>query len=667
MQEGKIPTNFALQELFRLVKDADKKTNNLTVFNRSKDPEYIDLMVNSLKELEQSTDPEISKLAQDIYTLALLQSGLNQSFVSISQYIPDSWFMPLAKNLMNILDEMDPKVLDDHLKKFKSYYYANKWKDPKFTSKVKSRIDSPEFSKQISTGQTMTSFAVAAEPIDKSGKYKINNSELAKYQLVKYLRDIDGKYTPAVFQRVEYDNGDPILVPHPKKEGAYSFLYRRVTPLGDGQYVLEFTPTSQINENVEQDTNSNIIAKLAESQIQHTSLSELLEGMETAKKPAAKFEPTTPVVTPSLAPATITTETIYSDINKDNLTQSENVILPKDLEENTEYTGKNFWNDIVPEAKSMFDYKFPGEKPMLIAYRGNKKKTFLQNYKDGNTVGNPFDFADETGTRKEQGIKSTKKFIEWMITGNNFGNTNATKEYRQAIINDIKSGKIIKSPILYYEEKNYATHATALDYLINKYDWSKPTTPTVSTEVEKTEIIPLTESERFTRESAEKDKDYLYLFTDNAGRTSGSGTIDPNSWYAKKYGTDKKYASKTQAVARGLENVYPITTMVDDKRTQWNDKNFDKYKEIIDDEIDTIKKALSKYKGIKFGAEMPFGKGAISNMKESAPKIWNYLNQKLAEIGIDNTGDKPIIITQPTTNVNSPKGLPPINRTNKNC
>ena len=507
--------------------------------------------------------------------------------------------------------------------------------------------------------------------------------------------------------------------------------------------------------------------------------------------------PTTPVVTPTVAPATITTETIYSDINKDNLTQSENVILPKDLEENTEYTGKNFWNDIVPEAKSMFDYKFPGEKPMLIAYRGNKKKTFLQNYKDGNTVGNPFDFADETGTRKEQGIKSTKKFIEWMITGDNFGNTNATEEYRQAIINDIKSGKIIKSPILYYEEKNYATHATALDYLINKYDWSKPTTPTVSegieinskqtglgndltnvhyatngkskfdikpsdasltltpeakktwgesveawyksnnakskgipegtegdaydmklmiglitdklkqypdlvtqitergglafldksthtmgtgrwssknpknmfmnalkqayrnvsttptvsTEVEKTEIIPLTESERFTRESAEKDKDYLYLFTDNAGRTSGSGTIDPNSWYAKKYGTDKKYASKTQAVARGLENVYPITTMVDDKRTQWTDAQFDEYKKIIDDEIETIKKALSKYKGIKFGAEMPFGKGAISNMKESAPKIWNYLNQKLAEIGIDNTGDKPIIITQPTTEV----------------
>ena len=162
-----------------------------------------------------------------------------------------------------------------------------------------------------------------------------------------------------------------------------------------------------------------------------------------------------------------------------------------------------------------------------------------------------------------------------------------------------------------------------------------------------TSVIPLNESQRFTRESAEKDSEYMYLFTDNAGRTSGSGVINPNTWYAKKYGKDSRYASKTQAVARGLENVYPITTMVDDNRTQWTDADFDTYKKIIDDEISTIQQAAKNYKGIKFGGEMPFGKGAISNMKDSAPKIWNYLNSKLAEIGIDNTGDIPVS-TQPS-------------------
>ena len=84
------------------------------------------------------------------------------------------------------------------------------------------------------------------------------------------------------------------------------------------------------------------------------------------------------------------TSQIYSQLG--NKTQSENVILPKDLEDNTVYEGKNFWDKIVPEAKSMFDRKFPGQKPMIIAFRGNGKKSFLQNYKEQFIVGNPFDW-----------------------------------------------------------------------------------------------------------------------------------------------------------------------------------------------------------------------------------------------------------------------------------
>ena len=165
-------------------------------------------------------------------------------------------------------------------------------------------------------------------------------------------------------------------------------------------------------------------------------------------------------------------------------TKSENVVLPSDLDVNTTYTGKNFWNDIVPEARDLFDNKMNRKtgklKTMLIAFRGNSKKSFLQNYKDGLTLGNPFDWQQESGSRDEAGKISTIKFIHWMTTGENLGNANATEEYRQAIINDIALGKIKDSSILYYQEKGYATHATALDYLINQYDWSTPTiqTPT---------------------------------------------------------------------------------------------------------------------------------------------------------------------------------------------
>ena len=160
-------------------------------------------------------------------------------------------------------------------------------------------------------------------------------------------------------------------------------------------------------------------------------------------------------------------------------------------------------------------------------------------------------------------------------------------------------------------------------------------------------LIPLSAAQRFNRKSVEQDSEYLYLFTDNAQRSSGTGKINADGWYAQKYGATKKYPGKTQAVARGLDNAYPITTMVDDKRTQWSDVQFDTYKAIIDDEIEAIKKAVTNYKGIKFGAEMPFGKGAISNMRDSAPKIWAYLNTKLAELGIDNTGETPVASVKP--------------------
>ena len=165
-------------------------------------------------------------------------------------------------------------------------------------------------------------------------------------------------------------------------------------------------------------------------------------------------------------------EKIYSQLG--NKTQSKNVILPKDVDPEADNIGMkyttsiDFWRKIVPEAVALYSKS----NPLIVAFRGNSKKTFLENYNSGSyTIGNPFNFMNESGNRKEQGIKATKKFIEWMITGDNQNNNDATEGYRQAIIKDIKSGKIKGSSILYYEEKGYATHATALDYLINKYDW----------------------------------------------------------------------------------------------------------------------------------------------------------------------------------------------------
>jgi predicted NAD-dependent protein-ADP-ribosyltransferase YbiA (DUF1768 family) len=177
------------------------------------------------------------------------------------------------------------------------------------------------------------------------------------------------------------------------------------------------------------------------------------------------------------------------------------------------------------------------------------------------------------------------------------------------------------------------------------------TVPAKSPTMVTDKIIPLSASQRFTRSSVEKDSNYMYLFTDNAKRTSGSNLVPDESRYSAVYGQGNKYPTTTQAVVRGLDNAFPITTMVDDKKTQWTDDRFEEFKKEIDSEIEIIKGSIPYFKGIKFSGEMPFGKGAISNMKETAPKSWAYLNSKLAEIGIDNTGKMPMPI-QPSTSVN---------------
>ena len=157
---------------------------------------------------------------------------------------------------------------------------------------------------------------------------------------------------------------------------------------------------------------------------------------------------------------------------------------------------------------------------------------------------------------------------------------------------------------------------------------------------------------KWTRNSVEEDKDSLYIFTDNTDRTSGNGDIDKNSAYAKKHGAAKKYPMKTQAVIRGLDNAFPISTMknfvgsvanAQKGMGQWQESDFDLFKKTIDEEIEDIKAAQERfYGGIKYSsgeqeADKKIGQGSISKLP---PKLQEYLDNKLLEIGIDQVSSQ---------------------------
>ena len=115
--------------------------------------------------------------------------------------------------------------------------------------------------------------------------------------------------------------------------------------------------------------------------------------------------------------------------------------------------------------------------------------------KDNDTAhfGNPFTHDKKlidkgaklilTGSTRE----AVQKYIKWVLTGDIGENIfyqamppdpADLDERREWILEELKSGEHKGKSILYYAELGQPSHATALDYLINEYDWSEQIVPT---------------------------------------------------------------------------------------------------------------------------------------------------------------------------------------------
>ena len=175
------------------------------------------------------------------------------------------------------------------------------------------------------------------------------------------------------------------------------------------------------------------------------------------------------------------------------------------------------------------------------------------------------------------------------------------------------------------------------------------------------EIIKHIES--WTRASAARDTNTLYIFTDNIDRDSGSSVIDPNSPYAKKYGAGKHYPTRTQAVVRGLPNAMPISTQhwyhegAKGDAGMWNDSDFEEFKKTIDEEIEAIKAEwkTGKYSSVAFGGGDGLFNGKISKLsKERTPKLYDYLTEKYNELTNfikDNPSSNNVSLTEEDINL----------------
>ena len=87
---------------------------------------------------------------------------------------------------------------------------------------------------------------------------------------------------------------------------------------------------------------------------------------------------------------------------------------------------------------------------------------------------NPWASFKRTGTIKTRSTKeAVLNYIDWLTT-DKF--KDIKPERREWILQKLKSGELKSKPIQYYADLGEPSHATALDYLINKYDWNQPAT-----------------------------------------------------------------------------------------------------------------------------------------------------------------------------------------------
>jgi len=122
----------------------------------------------------------------------------------------------------------------------------------------------------------------------------------------------------------------------------------------------------------------------------------------------------------------------------------------------------------VTVVKNIFANK--DNKDVITAFRVDKKLGLLESFRKYNAIGNPINW--QGFKPRFEGDNATIAFMDWFL-GKDY--TDVEQEYRQEILNNLDNlkGKTIE----YYKELGRPSHATALDYLINEYNWDTQITP----------------------------------------------------------------------------------------------------------------------------------------------------------------------------------------------
>lgn len=250
--------------------------------------------------------------------------------------------------------------------------------------------------------------------LQSGGNFKVKGPTILKGEQPEYLsfRIKEGTFA-----------GKKIASSHDGKEHEYALI----NPLGNEEfYEYSFKPVE------------SVFSKVRFSPVQAVFTTKPVIEIKESIKEEPMIEPTiSKVETVENNPINFSNE-IYAQLG--NKTQSKNVVIKS-------------WGELKDATKAITPQGI-----IATRIKGNTWEEF----------GNPFTHDPEgkrIGLNVVSSIKeAVEKYIDFVI--------NSADPQAQWIREQLKSGELKGKPILYYKELNEPSHATALDYLINKHTWN---------------------------------------------------------------------------------------------------------------------------------------------------------------------------------------------------